>query len=104
MLAGVAEGVRAAPKLQWAPTKWLQAHNVHAWSDLPVWIPGEGETRGFARRDIRRALAAGLTFRPLPETAADTLAWFLKQPPARQAKLNAGLTPEREAELLKALA
>jgi hypothetical protein len=37
---------------------------------------GEGETFGFHRRDIRRA-TAGLTYRPLPLTAADTLAWFV---------------------------
>jgi 2'-hydroxyisoflavone reductase len=103
MLDGVAHGVRAAPKLQWAPTPWLREHKVQAWSDMPVWVPGQGETVGFARRDIRRALAAGLTFRPLPQTAVDTLAWFLKQPPERQAKLRAGLAPDREAELLKAL-
>jgi 2'-hydroxyisoflavone reductase len=103
MLEGVAQGVRARPKLKWAPTKWLEIHNVHSWSDLPVWVPGQGETTGFARRDIRKALAAGLTFRPLPLTAADTLAWFLKQSPERQAKLRAGLTPEHEAELVKDL-
>jgi 2'-hydroxyisoflavone reductase len=71
---------------------------------MPVWVPGQGDTFGFHRRDIRRALGAGLTFRPLPTTAADTLAWWLKQPAERQAKLRAGLTPERETELLRALA
>ena len=48
------------------------------------------------------ALAAGLTFRPLSATASDTLAWFKSQPPERQAKLKAGLSPEREASLLAA--
>ena len=103
MLDGVAAGVGAHPKYRWAPTAWLQAHKVSAWGDMPVWVPGQGETYGFHRRDIRRALAAGLTYRPLPTTAADTLAWFVKQPPDRQAKLRAGLTPERETDLLKAL-
>jgi 2'-hydroxyisoflavone reductase len=103
LLDGVAQGVTAHPKLQWAPTKWLSDHKVSSWIDLPVWVPGQGETYGFARRDIRKALAAGLTYRPLPLTAADTLAWWLKQPPDRQTKMKAGLTPEREAELLKAL-
>jgi 2'-hydroxyisoflavone reductase len=73
---------------------------VSAWSDLPVWVPGEGESAGFARRSIARALGAGLTFRPLASTAADTLAWFRMQPAARQAKLRSGLSAEREAELL----
>jgi hypothetical protein len=33
-------------------------------------------------------------------TAADTLAWFREQSQERQAKLLAGLAPEREAALL----
>ena len=100
MLAGIADGVRADARLAWVPTTFLEAEQVSPWSDLPVWVPGEGESAGFARRSIARALAAGLTFRPLPSTAADTLAWFRAQPPTRQAKLRAGLSAEREAELL----
>jgi len=104
MLEGIATGVRTKPAYRWVPTDWLQAHKVSAWIDLPVWVPGKGDTTGFARRSIAKALAAGLTFRPLPQTAADTLAWWLKQPPDRQTKMKAGLTPERETELLKARA
>jgi len=100
MLAGIADGVRADEHLTWVPTAFLEAEQVSPWSDLPVWVRGEGESAGFGRRSIARALAAGLTFRPLPSTAADTLAWFRAQPPARQAKLRAGLSAEREAELL----
>ncbi len=102
MLGGIASGVRADPKLTWVPTEFLEAKQVSAWSDLPVWVPGQGDSAGFARRDIGRALRAGLTFRPLPTTAADTLAWFRTQPAERQVKLRAGLAPDREAELLAA--
>jgi 2'-hydroxyisoflavone reductase len=103
MLAGVAEGVRVKPDLVWAPTAFLEAEKVNAWSDMPVWVPNQGETAGFHHRSIARALAAGLTYRPLPLTAAETLAWFKAQPPERQAKLRSGLKPEREAELLAKL-
>jgi len=103
MLKGIAEGVHSDAHLTWAPTAFLDANKVNAWSDMPVWVPGQGDTAGFARRNISRALAAGLTYRPLPTTAADTLAWFKAQPPERQAKLKAGLTPDREAELLAKL-
>ena len=65
MLDGVGAAVGAHDAITWVPTKFLEAQKVSAWSDLPVWIPGQGETAGFARRDIRKALAAGLTFRPL---------------------------------------
>jgi len=73
---------------------------VSAWTDLPVWVPGRGDSAGFARRNIGRAVHAGLTFRPLATTAVDTLAWFRAQPVERQAKPRTGLTPEREAEVL----
>jgi len=103
MLAGIAQGVQVDPKLVWAPTAFLKSNKVSPWRDMPVWIPGEGETFGFHRRDIRRAITVGLTYRPLPLTAADTLAWFLTLPSERQSKLRAGVTPEREAELLAKL-
>ena len=100
MLEGIATAVHAQPRFTWVPATFLDAQKVSAWSDMPVWVPGSGDTAGFHRRSIRLALAAGLTFRPLVATAADTLAWFRTQPPERQAKLRAGLTPEREAEVL----
>jgi 2'-hydroxyisoflavone reductase len=99
-LKSVAAGVHANPKLTWVSTRFLEDHKVQAWSDQPVWVPGQGETMGFHRRSISRALKAGLTFRPLTETAADTLAWFKTLPVDRQAKLRSGLKPERETALL----
>jgi 2'-hydroxyisoflavone reductase len=66
---------------------------------MPVWT---GEESGMARTSISRALAKGLTFRPLADTARDTLAWFQSQPQDRQSKMKAGLSPEREAEVLAA--
>jgi 2'-hydroxyisoflavone reductase len=100
MLGGIGPAAGGDDRLVWVPTTFLDAQDVSAWSDLPVWVPGQGETAGFARRNIGKALAAGLTFRPLATTSSETLAWFRQQPPERQAKLRAGLTPEREATLL----
>jgi 2'-hydroxyisoflavone reductase len=100
MLSGIASAIHADAHPVWVPTDFLAAEKVAPWSDMPVWIPGQGETMGFARRSIRKAIDAGLTFRPLDLTAADTLAWFKQQPPERQAKLKAGLTAAREQEVL----
>jgi 2'-hydroxyisoflavone reductase len=83
----------------WVPANFLAQQKVEAWSDMPVWA---GDELGLARTKINRALAKGLTFRPLAETARDTLAWFKSQSQDRQSKLRAGLTPEREAEVLAA--
>ena len=106
-MGGMLYGIRAVTtkgaEFREAPLAFLKKHNVSEWSDLPVWVPGQGETAGFHRRRNARAISAGLTFRPLAMTAADTLAWFEQQSSERRAKLKAGLKPEREAELLKLL-
>jgi 2'-hydroxyisoflavone reductase len=102
MLHGVRAAVGGDARFVFAPADFLAAQRVRAWADLPAWVPGTGDTAGFSRVSNARALAAGLTFRPLATTAADTLAWWRSLPADRQAKLRAGLTAEREAEALRA--
>ena len=102
MLHGIRATGSAGARLTWVPTDFLEAQKLSAWSDLPVWIPAQGETAGFASRDNQRALAAGLSFRPLAATANDTLAWFDTLPAPRRSKLLAGLSVEREVEVLAA--
>ena len=80
----------------------LAAQKVRPWIDLPVWLPPHGRTAGFARRCNRRALAKGLTFRPLADTTAATLAFYEAQSEDRKAQLRAGLAPAREKEVLAA--
>ncbi|HXM74503.1 MAG TPA: NAD-dependent epimerase/dehydratase family protein [Chthoniobacterales bacterium] len=99
MLDGIKGALNSNAKFTWAPADFLKQQKVEAWSDMPVWT---GEESGMARTDVSRAFGKGLTFRPLAETARDTLAWFKSQPQDRQSKLRAGLTPEREAEALAA--
>jgi 2'-hydroxyisoflavone reductase len=97
------EGIKAANKsnanFTWVNADFLEAQKVAPWSDMPVWVPPRGEEAGMGRISIRRALSKGLTFRPLADTARDTLAWFKSQSTERQ-KLKAGLSADREAELL----
>jgi 2'-hydroxyisoflavone reductase len=100
MLVGVGSALRSDDPLTWVSADFLEAEKVSPWSDLPVWVPAKGDTAGFARRSIDKALAAGLTHRRLGTTAIDTLAWFKEQPTERQAQLKAGLPPERETALL----
>ncbi len=104
MLAEIGQGIGIDPQLVWASTAFLEDNRVSPWGDMPVWVPGKGETFGFHRRDIRRAIAAGLTHRPLPLTAADTLNWLRTLSSERQIRLRAGLVPEREVDLLTKLA
>jgi len=102
MLDGIKSALNAKAKFTWVNADFLESHKISSWSDMPVWIPPRGEEAGGNQVSIKRALAKGLTFRPLADTARDTLAWFKSQPAERQAKLKAGLTPEREAEVLVA--
>ncbi len=85
----------------WASARFLQENHVAPWSDLPVWVPDTPENAGFSRVDIAKAITAGLTFRPLEHTIRDTLAWAATRP--LQHPWRAGLTEERERELVKKL-
>jgi 2'-hydroxyisoflavone reductase len=102
MLDGIKGALKSDAKFTWADAEFLEAQKVAPWSDMPVWIPPTGEMGGMGRTSIKKALAAGLTFRPLDVTARDTLAWFKTLPADRQATLKAGLKPERENEVLEA--
>jgi 2'-hydroxyisoflavone reductase len=102
MLTGIASAIHSDARITWIPTDFLEAQKIAPWSDMPVWVPGQGDSAGFAKRSIRKAVAAGLSFRPLATTAVDTLDWFRRQPADRQAKLKAGISPARAGELLLA--
>ena len=79
--------------------KFLEDNEV----PLPIWVPATGSPySGYGQVSNARAIAAGLTIRPLATTVTDLLAWFRSLPAERQATLNAGITRERETELLKA--
>jgi 2'-hydroxyisoflavone reductase len=96
---------RAAGKtstVTWVPADFLEKHDVSAWQDMPVWIPPVGEYAGFGRVSSAKAQAAGLTYRPLDATTADTLAYWRALPGDRRANPKAGLSMAREAEVLQA--
>ena len=71
--------------------------------ELPIWVSSKsGPYAGYGQVSNARAIAAGLGFRPLATTVTDLLAWFHGLPAERQAELRAGITREKESELLKA--
>ncbi len=102
MLYGIKAVTTAGAQFTWVPASFLEAQKVAPWSDMPVWIPPVGDMTGFATVSIKRALDKGLTFRPLADTAKATLEFHESRPADRKAKLRAGVTPEREAEVLAA--
>ncbi len=102
LLGGIKDALGADARFTWADREFLARHEVAPWSHMPVWVPPVGEYGGFGRVSIAKALAAGLTFRPLADTARATLAWHRTRPEERQSALRAGITAEREGELLVA--
>jgi 2'-hydroxyisoflavone reductase len=86
----------------WTGAKFLSQHEVNPWSDLPAWTPADTVYRNIQRANSARAFVRGLQIRPLQETVRDTLAWA-RANGKRYGNLSAGLSPEREAELLRAL-
>ncbi|MDQ3686078.1 MAG: NAD-dependent epimerase/dehydratase family protein [Acidobacteriota bacterium] len=83
----------------WASEKFLLEQKVEAWSKMPLWLPEEFNGIFAVKND--KAIAAGLTFRPLSETISDTLMWDAARP--TNAERRAGLKQEREQQLLQSL-
>ena len=100
MLGGIRAVMSTDAYLTWVDAPFLEAEKVRPWGDMPVWIPPVGDYKGFAQRDIRKAIAKGLTFRPLAVTAKDTLDFYNAAPEERREKLRAGLPAAREKEVL----
>lgn len=86
----------------WVPAEFLARHSVAGWSDMPVWMHATGDEAGFADTNVERAMKAGMAIRPLADTVRDTLAWHLSRPAEQRATLKAGISPEREKEVLAA--
>src|ERR1700693_1365094 len=76
MLGKIKAALSANANFTWANAEFLKEQKVQAWSDMPVWA---GDELGLGRTKIGGALTKGLTFRPLADTARDTLAWFKSQ-------------------------
>jgi len=96
-LLAACQAVSGAVDVAWVPSETLVAAGVGEWMELPLWIAAP-EFAAMQRADVSKAVEAGLLFRPLAETIADTLAWDAARefPPAE----GVGLAPEREQELL----
>jgi 2'-hydroxyisoflavone reductase len=80
----------------WTDAQRVLDAGVAPWTELPLWLPDPGYA-GMSRADISRAVDAGLRFRPLEQTVADTLAWDRTVPGDRPT-----LAPEKEREILAA--
>ncbi len=97
-------------RFTWVDEEFLLGQGLEPFDDVPLWL-GLGrnpEVSSFYRMENTKALGAGLSFRPLAQTIADSLAWE-RERRARPLEKDygvagevAGLSPEREAEVLHA--
>ena len=101
MLGGIRGAMTTDATLTWVEAPFLLERQVRPWTDMPVWVPPQ-RSPGFARRDISRAVAKGLTFRPLADTTRATLEFYARQTEERKAQLRAGLAADKEREILAA--
>ncbi len=84
----------------WASQDFLLGRGVEPWMEMPLWIP-DTEAGGWDAISSARAIEAGLQYRPLSDTIARTWEWDATRD--RAVALRAGITAERETQLLDEL-
>ena len=86
-------------RFTWVDSEWLAAQDVEEWTEIPLWSTGPSTFQ----HDADAAVAAGLRWRPLRDTVADTWAWQQGIAGGWQtAERTPGLDPAKEAQLLAA--
>ena len=82
----------------WIDADFAESKGLAGGRDFPIWHGSDG----FAKLSTDRAVRAGMHNRPERETARDLLTWWDTLPAERTASTRAGLSPEKEAEVLAA--
>lgn len=101
MVEGCIKGVGGAATPVWVTPKFLEEQGHEA--GFPLWAPPEGETAGFHRVSIAKALKAGLKCRSIEDTAKTTLDWWMSLPAELQKSIvPTVLSPEDEAKIAEA--
>lgn len=83
----------------WLDGERIAAHELHAWTDLPMWVPATGAFAGACKVDRTQAVVAGLWTRPPAETVLAAWDWRREHPDEPG---TAGISDAREAEILAA--
>lgn len=99
-LARPAAATGEEPRLVWVSPDWLIAHGATPWDVVPGWIPADDHEPGFYTISNARAVAAGLTFRPLRSTLDDVYDSLAGRTFTEE--MVGGLPAARERELLAA--
>jgi 2'-hydroxyisoflavone reductase len=97
-LHGCKCSIRTDCSFTWVSEAFLEEQKVRPWAELPNWMP----EKMLPWVKVERAIAAGLTFRPIADTVRDALAWELETREKAGERWRWKLAPEREAAVLKA--
>jgi 2'-hydroxyisoflavone reductase len=100
LLYGIRAVTTAETTFTWVDTEFLIERDVRPYREMPVWMPPLPGREGYARFDLTPEIERGLTFRSLAVTTQDTLEYHFSRPAEEQWPLRAGITPEREVEVL----
>ncbi len=98
VLETICKTTQSAAQLHWVSDEFLAEQKVNAWmgtDSLPLWIPNADTTTNGTI--IKKALEAGLTFRPLEEIILEVLAFAQTR---KDYVWRSGITAEREAALV----
>lgn len=93
----------AAPtKAVWIDTQFCESNGVDP-GEFPLYVPPGSAQAGMHQTVVSKAIAKGLTFRPVEDTAKATLAWYQTLPPEVQKGVaNFDRVWEKEGGLLTA--
>jgi nucleoside-diphosphate-sugar epimerase len=93
--------VGSSAELVWVPPSTIEEEGIAPWTELPIWLPPDGELAGLHAGDVSAAYAHGLRCRSVADTVADTWSWMQDEgDPSVLSDGTIGLAPEREAAVL----
>ena len=99
-LYGIRGATTSDAHFTWVDEAFLLQNQVGPWMELPLWIPNDGNANA-NQASNDKAIAVGLTFRPVAVTAKDTLDWFKqKWPKGRKLRGGAGLRRRKRLRFL----
>lgn len=100
LLDSCVKNINPQAKLTWVDSEFLTDNQVVPWSEMPVWIPAKGEYAGSGTMSSKKAYANGLKQRSMDTVVNDCFQWFSSLPEARQKKLRAGISRDKETKVL----
>ena len=108
-LADCVDATGSGATLTWVADDVLLAHEVEPWTELPLWMPPGQDGDAVWQADTERRRAAGMRYRPVRETVADTWAWMQAdecsptgRPDARLPRPATASMPSKEQRILAA--